>query len=201
MRFIFTLALLTAGTGALAAEPVVLAETPLGSTRCKVVATAKTDAAGEPLKKSEWYASAWRCDGYQGRFVYMAYDDEREGLAFGSAKSALTEYMWPEGFGSWGPSVEWRGAKGADKQSPLAAIARYSWNIRSDADGGPPNIGAALAVISVGRGRADTCIVAWIDTGANPDAVDLARARADQALAQNACKEGGKPERLGKLKP
>ena len=109
--------------------------------------------------------------------------------------------MWPEGFGAWGPSIEWRGPEGASKHMPLAAIARYSWNIRSESDGGPPNVGAALAVISVGRDRADTCIVAWVDTAGNPDAVELARKRADQALAQNPCSEGGKPERLGKLKP
>ena len=100
MRFIVTLALLPVWTGAVAAEPIVLAETPLGSDRCKVTATAKTDASGEPLKKSEWHASEWRCGGYQERFVYLTYDDEREGLAFGSAKSASTDYMWPEGFGA-----------------------------------------------------------------------------------------------------
>jgi len=202
MRFILALVLLPAWTGAVAAEPMILGETPLGSDRCKVTATAKTAASGEPLKKSEWHASEWRCGGYQGRFVYLAYDDEREGLAFGSAKSASTDYMWPEGFGAWGPSIEWRGPEGASKQMPLAAIARYSWNIRSGASGNePPNVGAALAVINVGVGPTDTCVVAWVDTAANPDAVALARKRADQALTQNPCTEGGKPERLGKLKP
>jgi hypothetical protein len=200
MRLILVLTLLPVCIGAAAADPLILAETPLGSDRCPVIATAKTDDAGEPLKESEWYASDWRCSGYEGRFVYLAYGDEREGLAFGSEQSATTDHMWHHRFGAWGPSIEWRGAQaGNTGQVPLAAIARYSWNIQMGTENEPPDIGADLAVISLGRGRDDTCIIAWVDTIANPDAVELARKRADEALSGNSCKAGRQPERLGKF--
>ena len=201
MRLIVSLALLPAWIGSAAADPLVLAETPMVSGRCRVVATTKTDETGEPLKKSEWYASEWRCEGYQGRFVYIAYDDQREGVAFGTARAASTDYMWPSGFGAWGPSIQWRGPKGASSQAPLAAIARYSWNTPTGTGSEPPDIGADLAVISVGRGRKDTCIVAWVDALANPDAADLAAKRADEALSANICAAGRQPERIGKLSP
>ena len=197
MRSLLALALLPAWIGtAAAADPQVLAETPLGSDRCEVIATAKTDDAGEPLQESEWYASEWRCEGYQGRSVYLAYGDGREGVAFGSGQSAPAHHLWHHRFGAWGPSIEWRGAQG---QAPLAAIARYSWNIQLGTENEPPDIGADLAVISVGSGREDTCIIAWVDTVANPDAVELARKRADEALSGNSCKADRQPERLGKF--
>ena len=86
-------------------------------------------------------------------------------------------------------------------QAPLAAIASYSWNIRLGNEGTPPDIGADLAVISVGHGREDSCILAWVDTTANPDAVELARKRADEALSGPPCRADRQPERLGKLSP
>jgi hypothetical protein len=200
MRSLLALALLPAWIAA--ADPQVLAETPLGSDRCEVIATAKTDDAGEPLQESEWYASDWRCEGYQGRSVYLAYGDGREGVAFGSGQSAPAHHLWHHRFGTWGPTMEWRGSPaGNAAQAPLTAIARYSWNVQLGDAGTPPDIGADLAVISVGAGGEDSCIVAWVDTVANPDAVELARKRADEALSRPPCKAGRQPERLGKLSP
>lgn len=201
MRSLLALVLLPAWIGGAAAEPLILAETPVGSDRCKVVEMAKTDDAGEPLDKGEYYASSWRCDGYRDRFVYIAYGDQREGLAFGSVQAATTDYMWHPRFGAWGPSIEWRGTQADSPRSGLAAVARYSWTIQIGPDGGQADIGADLAVISVGQAQEDTCVVAWVDAAANPDAVDLARKRADEILSGNSCKPRGQPERLGKLSP
>lgn len=182
-----------AATG-LAAEPAALAVTPLGSNGiCKVTTVAKTDDAGDRLPRSEWYASAWRCPGHAGRFVHLAYGDQREGLAIGTRRKPAS-YLWHPGFGAWGPSMEWRGARGR----PVAVIARYAWSIIEGDTPAPNGTGADLAVIRIGKDPAGTCIVAWIDERANPDAMALARRQADTA-ATNACPAA--PARLGKLSP
>jgi len=178
------------------ADPKLLAETPLGSDRCPAIATTKTGEDGTPLKRSEWYASAWRCKGYRGRYAYIAYGDQREMLAFGTRRSRTTKYVQPLGFGAWGPMLEWRGS--ATANTPLAAIARYSWNIAAPTSE-PANKGAMLAVVRVGRGANDSCLVAWVDAVANIDALDLARKHADTRVGSHICQEGQEPLRLGKV--
>jgi len=49
MRSILVLTLLPVCIGAAAADPLILAETPLGCDRCTVIGTAKADDGGEPL--------------------------------------------------------------------------------------------------------------------------------------------------------
>jgi len=61
---LISLTLLTATIPA-SADPKLLAETPLGSKRCPTIETTKTGEDGTPLKRSQWYASAWRCKGYR----------------------------------------------------------------------------------------------------------------------------------------
>jgi hypothetical protein len=128
--------------------------------------------------------------------VYIAYGDQREMLAFGTRRSRTTKYMQPLGFGAWGPTLEWRGS--ATSNAPLAAIARYSWNIETQA-AEPISKGAVLAVVRVGRGAKDSCLVAWVDAVANIDALDLARLYADTRVASHICQEGQEPLRLGKV--
>ncbi|MCB1549370.1 MAG: hypothetical protein KDJ41_16295 [Hyphomicrobiaceae bacterium] len=177
-------------------------ETALGSSRCPAIGITRTDEAGEPLEKSRWYASHWRCPGYKGLYVYIAYGDQREGLAFGSRTRPTTEYLWPGGFGAWGPTVEWRGGKTSrGSRAPLTAIIRYSWSIDARAPGKAADTGADLAVIRVGRGRKDTCIVAWVDVSLNRDALALARRYADSAARDIVCARLKQPARLGRQRP
>ena len=180
--------LVSAG-GAMAADGAV---TDLVTGRCTVIARETKDEAGEPLKKSEQYASAWRCAGHQGRYVYVRYGDQREEIAFGSRRGVTTGYLGHGHFGSWGPTVEWRGT---------AAIVQYRWDIRDGEEAGKRDVGGDLAVIRLGQGRKDTCIVAWVDTIANADAIDLARKAADSQVAGHVCSEARKPDYLGKRRP
>jgi hypothetical protein len=56
-----------------------------------------------------------------------------------------------------------------------------------------------LAVVRVGLGANDTCLVAWVDAVANIDALDLARKYADTHVKSHICHEGQEPSPLGKF--
>jgi hypothetical protein len=196
MRITLAIALIAAGTASAAAESAILAETPLGEDHCQVVTTAKTDPSGEPLAESDWYPSGWRCGGHAGRFAYVAYDDAREGLAFAPMDTVPESFAWHGKFGAWSGNVEWRGETGA--QAPLAAIARYSWSIQDGDTGKALEEGSELAVFKVGATAGESCILAWVDAVANPDALDIARRHADSAANTASCEPAAETVRLGK---
>ena len=177
----------------------MLDQTPLGSTVCKTTGTTKTDEAGDKLKRRDWYASEWTCPGHAGRSVVIAHDDQREGLAFPKVRTKPAEFVWPERFGAWGPSIEWRGEKSsAATATTLFAIARYARDVGPLGRKPPRDLGGELAVIRVGPDPASTCILAWVDTSANKDATALARVFADGDATRLHCDKSAKPIRLGK---
>lgn len=192
-----TLAIVLASTGiANAADSVV---TELVTERCTVTMMETEDEAGEPLKKEDHYPTAWRCNGNGDLFVHVLYGHEREEIAFGTARRATTAYMRHGHFGSWGPSVEWRGTKDkSGKLVPVAAIAPYRWDIRNGEDEKDREVGGDLAVIRLGKSKSETCIVAWVDTVANPDAMTIARKAADEWAVARKCSASRKPGYLGK---
>lgn len=200
MRIPFVAALVLWCASAGAASAVESETTGLVTKRCKVTAIETHDEAGEPLARTERYPTAWRCNGSAGRFVYVRYDHLREEIAFGSSKAAATAYLRHGHFGGWGPTVEWRGARDATgKLVATAAIVPYRWSIREGDGAGKPDIGNELGVIRLGKGRNDTCIVAWVDAIANPDALEIARKIADdQASAFTCGKQDGERRYVGK---
>jgi hypothetical protein len=194
--FALAAAFLVSIDAAVAADSVV---TELVMDRCAVTMTATEDEAGEPLKKEDYFPTAWRCNGHGGIFVYVIYNHQREEVAFGTRRNATTAPMRHGHFGGWGPSVEWRGAKDkGGKLVPVAAIAPYRWDIRNGEDEKDRDIGGDLAVIRLGKAKNDTCIIAWVDTVANPEAMDIARKAADERAAGHRCSPSLKPGYLGK---
>jgi len=196
----FAVAILLASVGvANAADSIV---TELVTDRCTVAMVETEDEAGEPLKKEDHYPTAWRCKGNGGLFAYVLYNHEREEIAFGTARRETTGYMRHGHFGSWGPSVEWRGTKNKNGQlAAVAAIVAYRWDIRNGDNENDREVGGDLAVIRLGKSRGETCIIAWVDTVANPDAMSIARQAADQRAAGHKCSAAHKPGYLGKRSP
>src|SRR5215475_3603574 len=141
----FAVAILLASVGmANAADSGV---TELVTDRCTVTMVETEDEAGEPLKKEDYYPTAWRCTGNGGLFVYVLYGHEREEIAFGTARRETTGYMRHGHFGSWGPSVEWRGRKNKNGQlAAMAAIVAYRWDIRNGDNENDREVGGDLAV-------------------------------------------------------
>jgi hypothetical protein len=183
--------------------------TPLDIDQCEIAEMAIEDEAGEPLAMEDRYPVLWRCAGVGKWFVYITYDDAREGIGFGTKTEDDTRYAWNGHFGGWGPTVEWRGMKNAEGVlEPSAAIVKYGWNVPQGRDDGSDDVGGDLGVIRIGKGRDDTCLVAWVDVTANADALDLAQKAADEAAGQTCpaaedeyadAAEGAK--RLGKSRP
>jgi hypothetical protein len=184
-------------TGLALAEPVRLGETALSSKRCPVVVMATTDESGRPLPKQYHQPSVWRCTGFAGRYVLIAYGDQRQGLAFGPKDGPPTDYLWPDHFGSWGPSVEWRGERKAANTGPVFAIATYTWDTGPPDAESPRERGAEIAVIRVGSELEDTCILAWIDATIGPRARDIARMYADREGPGRVCNLSDEPVRIG----
>ena len=185
--------------GSARTEQVQLALTALSTSRCKVVASTTTDDTGRKLPREQRQASTWRCDGYGGRYVFIAYGDQREGLAFGPANPLPSDYIWPGRFGSWGPSMEWRGIREASgKAGTTFAIAAYSWDVGPPNGGTPRDRGSELAVIRVDHNPAYTCILAWVDLIANPRAIVLAREFADREGPHKKCETSKEPVKLGR---
>ena len=69
----------------------------------------------------------------------------------------------------------------------MAAIAPYRWDIRNGEDEKDRDVGGDLAIIRLGKSKNDTCIIAFIDTVANPDAMTIARKAADERAARHKC--------------
>lgn len=183
---------------ALAADALI---SSLDRAKCKVTAIETRDEAGEPLAKSDRYPTAWRCAGIGGRFVHVHYTHQREEIAFGGARRATSRFMRHGHFGSWGAEIEWRGLKGrGGALQATAAIAAYRWDIRGGEDPKDWDVGGDLAVIRIGQGSRDTCIIAWVDLVANPDAMALARKAADEQTARFDCGRD-QPAHLGQRRP
>jgi hypothetical protein len=191
-----------AGTSAGIANAADSVVTELVTDRCTVTVVETEDEAGEPLKKEDHFPTAWRCKGNGGLFVYVLYNHQREAIAFGTARRETTSYMRHGHFGSWGPSVEWRGKKDKSGQLvPAAVIAPYRWDIRNGDDEKDRDVGGDLAIIRLGKSKSETCVVAWVDTVANPDAMDIARKAADERAAGHICSPSRKSIYLGKRSP
>jgi hypothetical protein len=193
---IFAVALLLLAPGTAHAADSI--STELVTERCTVTIVETEDEAGEPLKKDEQFPTAWRCNGVGGLYVYVLYNHQREEIAFGTARRETTNYMRHGHFGSWGPSVEWRGTKyKGSRLVPVVAIAPYRWDIRNSDDEKDRDVGGDLAVIKLGKSKNDTCIIAWVDTVANRDAMSIARKAADERAASYKCSASRKPGYLG----
>jgi len=173
--------------------------TELVTDRCAVTMMETEDEAGEPLKKEEQFPTAWRCKGHGAWFVYVRYNHQREDIAFGTGRRETTGYMRHGHFGGWGPTVEWRGIK--DRTGHLqavAAIVGYHWDIPNGEDEKDKDVGRDLAVIRIGKTKADTCVVAFVDAVANPRAMEHARKVADERAITYKCTPSRKPAYVGK---
>ncbi|MEJ1159840.1 hypothetical protein [Prosthecomicrobium sp. N25] len=162
--------------------------TDLDLKRCVVTERAPPDS--DPDGKPEAYA--WRCKGHESWNVFVAEGDLRAGIAFGRGRRFQGDYAFFPKFSVTGPKVEWRGPRKGDRVVPIGAVLRFRW----DADG---KRGSVLAVARLGESEADTCVFAYVDAVANPDANAIASALVDDRAADAAC--GGDPQWVGKVSP
>ncbi|MDF2119570.1 hypothetical protein PY365_28815 [Roseiarcaceae bacterium H3SJ34-1] len=159
------------------ALPAVAAESrysSLGDKSCRL-----DKAASRKIQRHEDFdPMLYRCSGGGGHTVSITYHGLYVRVSIGS-KGKLLDVFTPY---DAGPKIEWRGPKGA----ATAAILRLS------ARGNRPVPDSVLAVLKLTPER--DCLVAIIDTAANPEPNELARQTADNIDAAS-CE---KPEVVGK---
>lgn len=182
-RYAFLAALLAAGPAQAANDSVF---TDLDIEKCPVTQRWVPDS--DP--KADPEPTQWRCKGYGGWNVFVGEGDLRAGIRY--ARERRIEgglHTFPK-FSLTGPKVEWRGPVKGGKVVPVAAIVRFLWSV----DG---RKGSVLSVARLGRGEDDTCVFAYVDAVANPNANALAQKAADERAANARCPADGQPEWIG----
>lgn len=125
------------------------------------------------------------CAGHNGYGVLFKQGDLRQAVQFGHVeRDDIFESFQP--FNRANETIEWRlGSNGA----PYATILR--WFIENTDNNGafsPATTGEVLVVSRVGQpGKAQSCVVGYVDAKANPGANDLARRIADTMTADFTC--------------
>lgn len=144
--------------------------------------------------------NSYRCPGLSGYPVYFAEGDHRAFLSFGpgaakrrAAEQTLGPFNTPfEKANERRVTIEWRVTKRAGMQVPHATIVRYMVS----RDGAR---GQVLVVTRVTEREA--CHVAYIDAGANAEAIGMARKIADEVAPGFDCRHeptiAGRPGILG----
>lgn len=137
---------------------------------------------------------AWRCPGLPGYPVYVAEGDLRFMLAFGPAPEKRRSATQTLGAfntifdGKQRPTIEWRVQRGpTGRETPFATIVRYHTKRETQT-------GDVLVITKVDAHT--SCQLAKIDAKANPDAMAMARAWADEEARRAGCPE--QPQTLGK---
>lgn len=137
---------------------------------------------------------AWLCPGLEGYPVYVAEGDLRTFVSVGprpekrrAASQTLGAFNSLFRKRASRATLEWRFVKRDGKVLPYATIQRYFTSVDGRA-------GEVLVVTKVTA--SEDCHVAYIDALANPQAIALARAVADDEARTFDCKS--EPKRIGK---
>jgi hypothetical protein len=141
------------------------------------------DRCRELRRVEEGGSVEWSCPGYGGIPLWVAVGDERYDI---DARRSNGAFESTSPFNEPGDRVEWRLRGGR----PFAIIYR----LRLFGDEARPR--SQLAVKSVGQGRRQGCLVAWVDAAA-PNANALAREQADRHAATFRCGRDT-PRRIGR---
>jgi hypothetical protein len=138
-------------------------------------------------------AGAWTCKGLSGYPVYVAEDDLRQFISFGTdAKHNRAATQTLKAFSSiFAPkrkraTIEWRFRRADGHDVPYATIVRFYTSSGSPKAKGDETRGDVLIVTKVTP--TEVCQLARIDARANPDAIILARSAADELSADFDCK-------------
>jgi hypothetical protein len=127
----------------------------------------------------------WRCPGLPGYPVYLAEGDDRMFVSVGpnpekrrAAEQTLTSFnsIFPSGMTR--ATIEWRVPGVSGRTQPYATIVRY-YTSNEQAKG------QVLVVSKVTP--TETCHAAYIDAGANADAIERARLAADTTVRSFNC--------------
>lgn len=128
---------------------------------------------------------AWavlRCDGLDGRPVFVADSDMRMSVWYGPGGGRDSGWASFTGFNEVHDVIEWRGVVSAEGLRPFAAIHR--WFV-DDGVGGRRQV-LVISAVARAPGTA-SCPVGYVDANANPNANDLARRVADEAARGFRC--------------
>jgi hypothetical protein len=140
------------------------------------------DRCRELRHVEEGSSTEWSCPGYGGIPLWVAIGDERFDV---DARRDNGDFETTSRFNEPGPRVEWRLRRGR----PFAIIYRLRTLGAERAEG------SVLGVESIGEGRRNGCLIAWVN-GAVPDANAAARAQADRFATTFRCGRD-RPRQIG----
>lgn len=126
------------------------------------------------MMESDDLGAVWVCPGYRGYPLRVAEGDLRFFVSYGfGAAEERAAGQTPPPFNYLGQKIEWRLSGEGGGALPFATIVRYFIDKGDTSE----REGQVLAVTRLEPGA--TCVVAYVDALANPDANELAREVAD----------------------